>query len=581
MGNAPHSPSSLRDRLASFIQGIGGLSPGIFPLIPGKFLSEIIAGVSLAAMIIPQAMGYARIAGTPVITGLYTLLFPVIAFALLGGARSLFVAADSATAAILATGVSPMALPGTAAFLAYASVVAIITGGLLILARLLRLGFLADFLSRTVLIGFLTGVGFQVGIAVIGQMLGIPLPSSVTLEQLRTILNHLPEVHAPTLIVSLIVLSLILGTRRWAPKVPGALIAVIGTILASYLLDFGHHGVRLIGPVEGGLPPFALPRISWSDVKALLPVAGACFVMIITQSSATARAFGIKHHTMPDENRDLLGLGMANAVAGLTGTFVVNGSPTQTAMLESCGGRSQLANLATAATVAVVLILLTGPLKFLPLCVLGAIVFVVAASMVDLRGFRKLWACGRKEFHVALLTALAVVGLGVEYGIVLAIIVSLLDHVRRGYQPRTGVVVRDPEIHWRMEKTVPGVFVEPGVILYWFGTDLYYANAPHFCQEIRHLVAHSPGVRVIIVDCGPITSMDFTAGRALLELHSDLAVRGVILALTRVTEGLRKDLDRQHLTRDIGEENLFRSRKQSLAAYRDPFYIPSIQKHIP
>ena len=581
MGNAPHSPSSLRDRLASFIQGIGGLSPGIFPLVPGKFLSEIIAGVSLAAMNIPQAMGYARIAGTPVITGLYTLLFPVIAFALLGGARSLFVAADSATAAILATGVSPMALPGTAAFLAYASVVAIFTGGLLILARLLRLGFLADFLSRTVLIGFLTGVGFQVGIAVIGQMLGIPLPSSVTLEQLRTILNHLPEVHAPTLIVSLIVLSLILGTRRWAPKVPGALIAVIGTILASYLLDFGHHGVRLIGPVEGGLPPFALPRISWSDVKALLPVAGACFVMIITQSSATARAFGIKHHTMPDENRDLLGLGMANAVAGLTGTFVVNGSPTQTAMLESCGGRSQLANLATAATVAVVLILLTGPLKFLPLCVLGAIVFVVAASMVDFRGFRKLWICGRKEFYVALLTALAVVGLGVEYGIVLAIIVSLLDHVRRGYQPRTAAVVRDPEIHWRMEKPEPGVFVEPGVILYWFGTDLYYANAPHFCQEIRHLVAHSPGVRVIIVDCGPITSMDFTAGRALLELHADLAARGVILALTRVTEGLRKDLDRQHLTRDIGEENLFRSRKQSLAAYRDPFYIPSIQKHIP
>ena len=532
-------------------------------------------------MNIPQAMGYARIAGTPVITGLYTLLFPVIAFALLGGARSLFVAADSATAAILATGVSPIAHPGTPEFLAHASVVALIAGCLLILARLLRLGFLADFLSRTVLIGFLTGVGFQVGIAVLGQMLGIPVSTSVTLQQVATILTHLSLVHIPTLIVSLIVLTLILGTRRWAPKVPGALIAVIGTILASYLLDFENHGFHIIGPVEGGLPPFALPMISWTDVKALLPVAGACFVMIITQSSATARAFGVKHHAMPDENRDLLGLGAANAVAGLTGTFVVNGSPTQTAMLESCGGRSQVANLATAATVAVVLILLTGPLKFLPLCVLGAIVFVVAASMVDLRGFQKLWACGRKEFHGALLTALAVVGLGVEYGIVLAIIVSLLDHVRRGYQPRTGVVVRDPEIHWRMEKTAPSVFVEPGVILYWFGTDLYYANAPHFCHEIRHLVAQSPGVRVIIVDCGPITSMDFTAGRALLELHTDLAARGVILALTRVTEGLRKDLDRQHLTHDIGEENLFRSRKQSLAAYRDPSYIPPTQKHIP
>jgi MFS superfamily sulfate permease-like transporter len=303
-------------------------------------------------------------------------------------------------------------------------------------------------------------------------------------------------------------------------------------------------------------------------MKALLPIAGACFVMIITQSSATARAFGIKHHREPDENRDLLGLGVANAVAGLGGTFVVNGSPTQTAMLESCGGRSQLANLATALTVGAVLCLLTGPLKFLPLCVLGAIVFLVALRMVDLSGIRDLWSCGRKEFYVALFTASCVVFLGVEYGIVLALIVSLLDHVRRGYQPRTAVVVRDPEIHWRMEKTEPGVFVEPGVILYWFGTDLYYANAPHFGAEIRRLVEGSPGVRVIIIDCGPITSMDFTAGKTLAELRTDLATRGVTIALTRVTSGLRKDLDQQCLTCEVGEQNLFRSRKQSLAAFR-------------
>ncbi len=572
-----HSPNSLKVRLATWGQKI---SPGIFPLIPGKLLSEIIAGVSLAAMNIPQAMGYARIAGTPVITGLYTLLFPVIAFALMGGARSLFVAADSATAVILSTGISPMAHPGTAVFLIHASVVALITGGLLLLARVFRLGFLADFLSRTVLIGFLTGVGFQVGIAVLGQMVGIPTPSNIPLEQLHTIFTHLQQLHVPTLLISCVVLALILGTRRWAPKVPGALIAVLGTILGSYLLDFQHSGVRLIGPVEGGFPPLALPLISWSDMKALLPIAGACFVMIITQSSATARAFGIKQHTIPDENRDLLGLGAANVMAGLSGTFVVNGSPTQTAMLESCGGRSQLANLATAATVGLVLIMLTGPLMFLPICVLGAIVFIVASGMIDVGGFRNLWICGGKEFHVALLTALSVVFLGVEYGICIAIVISLLGHVRRGYQPRTAVVVRDPEIHWRMEKPVPGVFVEPGVILYWFGTDLYYANAPHFCQEIRHLVTHSTGVKVIIVDCGPITSMDFTAGRAILELQSDLKAKGVTLALARVTVGLRKDLDRQCLTTVIGEQNIFISRKQSLAAFRDSSYTPPSHKHL-
>jgi high affinity sulfate transporter 1 len=566
--------------LPEFQRKFSRLIPGIFPLVPGKFLSEILAGASLAAMNIPQAMGYARIAGTPVVTGLYTLLFPVIAFAIFGGARSLFVAADSATAAILATGVSPLAHPGTADFLVHASVVALITGAFLLLARVLRLGFLADFLSRTVLIGFLTGVGFQVGIAVLGQIFGIAVKGPDSLSQLWAVFTHLTELHMPTLMVSLMVIAIIVAARLFAPKFPGALVAVVGTIFASYYLDFAARGFLLIGPVEGGLPPFSLPSVSLADVEALLPVAGACFVMIITQSSATARAFGVRHQSIPDENRDLIGLGAANVVAGLSGTFVVNGSPTQTAMIESYGGRSQLSNLATAATVGMVLILLTGPLKYLPLCVIGAIVFVVAVSMIDIKGLRDLWRCGRKEFWVALLTALSVVALGVGYGIQIAIVVSLLDHVRRGYKPRTAVVVRDRDIHWRMEKVQPGIFVEPGVILYWFGSDLYYANAPHFCDEIRHLVSHSPGVRAMIIDCGPITSMDFTAGRALLELHADLEARGVTLALTRVTEGLRRDLNRQCLTTVIGEQNIFISRKQSLAAFRDSSYTPPSHKHL-
>ena len=554
--------SRFRNRLSA-------LMPGIFPVPKGGVFSQMVAGASLAAMNIPQAMGYARIAGVPVIAGLYTLLFPVITFALLGGSRYLFVAADSATAAILATGVSPLAQPGTADFLAHASVVALLAGGALLVARVLRLGFLADFLSRTVLIGFLTGVGFQVGIAVLGQMLGIPVNSSRTLVQLATVTEHLSSLHLPTFLVSAGVLVLILGTQRWTPRVPGALLAVLGSILLSTLLDFGARGIALIGPVACGLPRFSLSCLTWSDVQALVPVAAACFVMIITQSSATARAFGIRHRYEPDENRDLLGLGAANAVAGLTGTFVVNGSPTQTAMLESCGGRGQIANLATATTVAAVLLLLTGPLQFLPLCVLGAIVFLVAVGMVDLVGFRDLWRCSRKEFYVALVTAVSVVSLGVEYGICLALVISLLEHVQRGYQPRTSVVLRDPVEHWRMERVQPGRFVEPGVVMYWFGTDLYYANATHFCAEIRRLVSGSPGIRALVVDAGAITSMDYTAGRALAELQRDLASQGVVLALSRATSALRADLDRQGITPLIGPRRIYRSRKLCLADFRE------------
>jgi sulfate permease, SulP family len=551
------------------------LMPGIFPLDRSRVFAEIFAGVSLAAMNIPQAMGYARLAGVPVIAGLYTLLFPVITFAILGGSRYLFVAADSATAVILSTGIAPMAPRGTDLFLSNASIVALMTGGMLLLARIMRLGFVADFLSRTVLIGFLSGVGVQIGIAVLGQMLRINVPGSTTLGQLGFVIKHIGSTHQATLLLSLIVMVAILGFRRWFPRFPGALLVFLWTIALSALLNFERHGIVLIGPVSGGIPPIGIPEVSWNDIRQLLPVAGACFIMIITQSSATARAFGVKHRKHPDENRDLLGLGLANTMAGLSGTFVVNGSPTQTAMLESCGGRSQLANLATAISVGLVLIFLTGPLKFLPLCVLGAIVFLVALRLIDLKGFCELWKCSRKEFYVALFTAGCVILMGVEFGIVLALIVSLLNHVRRGYQPRTAVVMRDPEIHWRMEKAEPGRFAEPGVILYWFGTDLYYANVTHFSSEIRRLVEESPGVKVVIVDCGPVTSIDFTAGKALAELRRDLNGRGVILALTRVTEGLRKDLEKRNLIRELGEKNLFRSRKQSLVAFRDSAGMPS------
>ena len=461
------------------------------------------AGVTLAAMNIPQAMGYTKIAGTPVITGLYTLLLPVAAFAVFGASRYLVVAADSATAAILAVGVSPLAAASSPKYVALASMVALLTAGCLLLARLLRLGFLSDFLSRTVLIGFLTGVGFQVGIAVLGEMLGIPVTSKTTLGQLATVLGKLRELHWPTLAVSAGVVVVIIGSRRLAPRLPGALLAVAATLGLSAALDFAGHGIALLGPVEGGLPHLGFPSVSWDEVRPLLPIAGACFIMIVAQSSVTARAYAIRHHQKLDQNRDLLGLCAADAAAGLSGTFVVNGSPTQTAMVETSGGSSQLAHLATAATVGVVLLFLTGPLKFLPMCVLGAIVFVVAVRLIDVGGLRILRRSSPNEFNLAVVTAAAVVFLGVEHGILLAIGLSLLQHVRHGYRPGTALVLRDPVEHWRMEPVNTVKMLEPGLLMYWFGADLYYANANHFVEEAHRLVSQaSTPVRWLAVDAG-------------------------------------------------------------------------------
>jgi len=357
---------------------------GIRPLKRAGALRDALAGLELAAMNIPQALGYTKIAGMPLVTGFYTLLLPLLAFAVFGSSRYLVVAADSATAAILAGGISPMAPVGSTRYVALAGMVALLTAGFLLLARLLKLGFLADFLSRTVLVGFLTGVGFQVGIAVLGEMLGIEVPARRTSVQLIQVMRGLPHATLPTVLLSALVVGGVYLLQRFAPKVPGALIAVAGTVTASATWNFAGHGVAIIGPITGGLPHLGLPNVNWRDVEALISVAASCVVVIVAQSAATSRVYAMRHEQLVDDNADLVGLSAANAAAALSGTFVVNGSPTQTAMVESSGGRSQLAQVVTALVVALVLLFLTRPLQYLPRCVLSAIVFTIGIKLIDL-----------------------------------------------------------------------------------------------------------------------------------------------------------------------------------------------------
>src|SRR5215471_15551789 len=492
------------------------LFQGVRPLIRAQILKDVVAGVTLSAMNIPQVLGYTRIAGTPVVTGLYTLLLPLVAFATFGSSRYLVVSADSATAAILAGGLANIATVASARYVALAGLVALMTGGCLIVARFLKLGFLADFLSQTVLVGFLTGVGFQVSLAVLGEMLGIQVHSPRTVRQLSEVATHLAEVHLPTLFISVVTVGSILAFRRFAPIVPGPLIAVVGAIIASASLDFAGHSILVVGPVAGGLPALRLPELSWGDVGTLFPVVGSCFVMIVAQSAATARAYAIRHQQDLDENADLVGLAAANMTAALSGTFVVDGSPTQTAMVERSGGRSQLAHLSTAAVVAFVLIFLTEPLKDLPQCVLGAVVFTIAIGLIDFRGLRAIRHESPGEFHLAVATAVIVVLVGVEQGILLAMILSLLRIVDHSYHPHTAVQVNDEKGEWRLHPAIPGAVTEPGLIIYRFGAPLFYANSNRFSEEIRKLVGQaSVPVQWLVVDAGAITRIDYTAGRAL------------------------------------------------------------------
>src|SRR5262245_41045705 len=282
------------------------------------------AGIELAAMSMPQSLGYASIAGMPAVKGLYTLLLPFLGFAAFGSSRYLVVGADSATAAILAWGISGMAPEGSSKYVALAGLAALLTAGLLLLARALKLGFLADFLSQTVLVGFLTGVGLQVGIAVLGKMLGLHVVSHRTITQLGEVLSNIPRIHLPSLALSALTIVGVFILSRYAPRVPGPLIAIIGSMVASAAWNFVGRGVAVIGPVANGLPHFTMPAVHWGDIEAVIPVATSCFVMIVTQSAATARIYALRHHQRLDENRDLIGLAAANGLAAFSGTFVVN-----------------------------------------------------------------------------------------------------------------------------------------------------------------------------------------------------------------------------------------------------------------
>jgi len=551
---------------------------GIRPYQRGWLQADIVAGITLAALAIPEVMGYTKIAGMPVITGLYTILIPIAAFALFGSSRHLVVGADSATAAIMFAGIAGLGIsglqPATPQWVALAGLSALLAGGLLLLARVARLGFLADFLSRTVLIGFLTGVGIQVAIGQVAGMLGIPkqtsgIPffSNNLIEFFKT-LGHIGQASWSTALVSASVLAVLIVFERWIKAIPGGLVAVVGAIVASWALDLQTHGVSILGPVPSGLPSIGLPSgVSWHDAALLLPAAVSMFLVILAQSAATSRAYAVKYNERFTENTDLVGLGLANLTAGLSGTFVVNGSPTKTEMVDEAKSHTQVAQLTTAVVVAVVLLFLTKPLQYLPNAVLSSVVFLIGVKLIAVRGMRAIYGLRRDEFWVALVTAIVVVVLGVEQGIILAIVLSLIVHVKRHFTPHDAVVRFDEQGHIRLAEPTPGTVTEPGLVIYRFPVGIFYANAVRLSEDAMRLVNVPDPPRWFVLHAEAIDDIDYTGAQTLLELADHLHQRGIVLAVAEASDDLRRELDRFGLTDKIGPDRYL----DSLQAAREAF----------
>ena len=570
----------MTDNKSKFISKnsqIGNLSQflfqGILPINKSQISAEVIAGITLASLAIPEVMGYSNIAGTPVITGLYTLLIPMFLFGIFSSSRHLVVSADSATAAILASSLVGIAATGSHEYVALAGVIALLSAGLLIFARFIGLGFMADFLSRTVLIGFLTGVGIQVALGQISGMLGLSGMGHGLVEKTINDLQQIARVNFYDLAISLIVIGIIVGSQKISKRIPGALIAVIGAIVFSWAFNFRSYGINTLGEIPKGLPLLGLPDVHWSFslVGDLLPTAFSMFIVILAQSAATSRAYAARYDEQFNMNTDLLALGLANIGAGLSGTFVVNGSPTKTEMVDSAGGRSQLSAIITSLIVIPVLLFITGPLTNLPSAVLSAVVFLIGLQLIDIQGMKKIWRHRPPEFWVALVTAVVVVLIGVEQGIVIAMVLSLIEHVRRSYRSQNVVLSIDKTTgNWRLLPVTAPEQVSPGLLVYRFAHTIYYANAQQLFEQIISLLEGAdPALRWFCIDASAVADVDFTAAETLREIYGILKGRGVRLVWANLIDPVRLEFDKFEITDLFGKDAYYKNISDVLDAYKN------------
>jgi len=549
---------------------------GVLPLSRSQIPSEILAGLTLGAIAIPEVMGYTKIAGTPVITGLYTILIPTALFAVFGSSRHLVVGADSATAAILAAALVGMAAIGSSEYVGLACALAFMAAGFLILARLFRLGFMADFLSRTVMIGFLTGVGVQVAAGQLAGMMGIRGHGHALAQKIWDDVEQIGHVNFYAITTAVIVLAVIVGLKKFSKKIPAPLIAVIGAIIVSWAIGLGAH-MEVIGPVPGGLPHLGLPHVAWSWglIQDLVPTAFAIFIVILTQSAATSRAYAARYNEAFCENVDLVGLALANIGAALSGAFVVNGSPTKTQIVDSAGGRTQFSLLVTAATVLLVLLFATAPLAYLPEAVLSAIVFLIGVDLIDLRGMRRVYVQRRSEFWIAAITAVTVAFVGVEQGILLAMVLSLVEHTRHGYHPKNALLVWKESGEWQIHPVASRIQALPGLLVYRFTHSMYYANSQQLSDEMTSLLdgAERP-IRWFCIEASAVDDVDYTAADVLRSIFASPKAEGVRFVIA----GLSSDVDaesRRGLIDLIGPNGFYESSVDVVRDYRRQTELPS------
>lgn len=542
------------ERFASFLPGVAALRE----YRPEWAPRDVMAGLVLSALLVPQGMAYAELAGLPPITGLYTSILCLLGYAVFGPSRVLVLGPDSALGPMIAATLAPLLLADgdPARAVALASVLAVMVGLLMTVAGLATFGFVADLFSRPTQIGYLNGLALTIVVGQLPKLCGFSVDADGLIAEAVAFAEGLLDGAAQTgaTVIGVGALAGILVLNRVLPKVPAVLLAVAVTSVLVNLLDLEAEGVAVIGVLPQGFPPFTIPTAGWGDLPLLFVGALAISVVALTDTMSTSSAFAARRGERVYGNQEMIGIGAANVAAGLFQGFPVSTSGSRTAVAVQAGTRSQLTGVVGAAAITVVIVAIPGLMRYVPQAVLGAIVVAAALSLADIGATRRLLRQRRVEFWLSIVAFLGVALLGVLPGILVAVTLSILNVFRRvwwPYQTELGKVDGVPGLHDR--RSYPGAATLPGLVVFRFDAPLIFANARTFDEEVRELAGSRPDLHRIVVAAEPITDVDTTAADMLEGLDRWLADRGIALVFAEMKDPVRAKIARYELARRIDD----------------------------
>jgi high affinity sulphate transporter 1 len=532
------------------------------------FRHDLFAGIGVAAVAVPVAMAYAQIIGFEPVVGLYAAILPLVVYALFGTSRYLIVNPDAATCAMVAASLTPLAAQNPESLVSLSVLLSLLTGIFCLVAGFFRLGFIADFLSRPVLVGFLNGIAIHIFLGQIGKVFGFPMKAHGIVPSLIEFIHKIPMTHLPTLVVGSLTILVILAGKRFLPRWPAPLLAVVFAVALVYGLGLDSKGVAVVGQVPQGLPPLRWPAFESSWVVPLIGDSLAVALLSFSNAMVVARVFAAKSGDTVNTDKELFALGACQIATSISQGFAVSAADSRTAINYGMGARSQVSGLVAAGVMVMILLFFTQPLAYLPNAALGAVLIVAAIGLFDAREMLFLWRLSRSEFAVAVVTMLGVVGFGVLGGILLATGLSLLFLLIRISRPPDALLGRVPGMKgFHNIEDYPNAEVVPGLMLFRFRAALLFVNASYFSRRLYELLVEHPDTQWLIVDGGTINNIDSTAAEMLGGLAEEMRLRGIHFGVANLRQEVQKLLERASVLGLLGPNALFPTLKSAMEAF--------------